>query len=139
MDEDDAPLVGDASQAPAAADGTDLAAPNITAEQPDEPSKPSSPKAQPLSLQPASQPPSERPSDTLDASLKPIDGSIDAVVDSGEKLDPEDVNGLNMSMLGPDGTAFEAAHDLSQIEGQEDALMGGPMMDQSSDPFEGTK
>jgi hypothetical protein len=37
-------------------------------------------------------------------------------------------------MLPPDGTAFEAAHDLSQVE-PEDNILGGKAMDQSGDPF----
>lgn len=49
-------------------------------------------------------------------------------VEGGEGLD------LDLSGLGPDGEAFESAHDLSQME-PTDAIMGGTMMDDSMDPF----
>jgi len=98
------------------------------------PSKPSSPKPQPLSmsLEPSSELPVHQPG-VLDVSLKPFDNAID-VGDVGHSLDPEDVTELDMSTLGPDGTAFEVVHDLTQLEGQ-DILLGGALMDQSVDPF----
>jgi len=43
---------------------------------------------------------------------------------------------LDMSGLGPDGLELEGAHDMSQLDG-DDALMGGPMMDSTMDPFGG--
>lgn len=49
-------------------------------------------------------------------------------VEGGDGLD------LDLSGLGPDGEAFESAHDLSQMEA-EDALLGGNIMDASMDPF----
>jgi hypothetical protein len=41
-----------------------------------------------------------------------------------------------MDLLPPDGTAFEAVHDLSQME-EGDDLLGGKEMDASTDPFVG--
>lgn len=49
-------------------------------------------------------------------------------VEPGEGLD------LDLSGLGPDGEAFESAHDLSQME-PNDIILGGNMMDDSMDPF----
>lgn len=113
----------------------DVAESAIPKESQDPPSKPSSPKPQPLSmsLHPTSETPVEDPGDVLDASLKPLDNTMDGVVDLGEKLN-EDVTELDISSLGPDGTGFESAHDLSQMEGP-DALLGGQLMDQTADPF----
>jgi hypothetical protein len=90
-------------------------------------SKPPSPKPHPLSIsfQPTSEPSMEHAGDDLDASLKPLEGSMDAVAVDGvnvEDVNPVDVEGLDMSVLGPDGTAFESAHDLSQMEAA-DALV----------------
>jgi hypothetical protein len=95
----------------------------------DAPSKPSSPKPQPLSmsLQTSSELPVHQPGDILDVSLKPF---MDAVVG----LNVEDVAELDLSTLGPDGTAFEVTHDLTQMEG-EDILLGGALIHQSVDPF----
>lgn len=44
------------------------------------------------------------------------------------------LSGDPMDMLPPDGTAFEAVHDLSQME-QGDDLLGGKVMEESGDPF----
>lgn len=97
-----------------------------------------SPNRHLLSLQ-LDQPVLEEAHDVLDASLKPLDTTMDAVVDVGqmdtEGVDVSDmVNEMDMSSLGPDGITFENAHDLTQIEG-EDTLLGGSMMDSSMDPF----
>lgn len=97
-----------------------------------------SPNRHLLSLQP-DQPVLEESHDVLDASLKPLDTAMDAVVDVGqmdtEGVDVSDiVNEMDMSSLGPDGITFEGAHDLTQME-DEDALLGGPMLDNSLDPF----
>ncbi|THH18567.1 hypothetical protein EW146_g2443 [Bondarzewia mesenterica] len=101
-----------------------------------EESKAPSPKPHPLSI--SFQPPDlpESTDDVLDDSLKALDGNLDATVDVTNALDPDVMADLDMSQLGPDGTAFEAANDLSQIEAT-DTLLGGEMMDQSlvSDPF----
>lgn len=98
-----------------------------------------SPSRHLLSLQP-DQPALEESHDVLDASLKPLDTTMDAVVDVGGQMVPEGVdvsdivNEMDMSALGPDGITFENTHDLTQMEG-EDALLGGTMMDSSIDPF----
>jgi hypothetical protein len=106
-----------------------------------------SPNRHLLSLQPDQ--PTLESHDVLDASLNPLDTTMDAVVDVVGQMDSEGVDvsdmvvsdmvvsdmvGMDMSSLGPDGITFENAHDLTQIEG-EDALLGGPMMDSSMDPF----
>jgi len=126
---------------PAASVGPEAASVASDSVPPKEPedmlSKPPSPKPHPLSMsfQPASEPSIEHTDDILDASLKPLDSNMDAVAVNGvEDVNPEGVGGLDMSVLGPDGTAFESAHDLSQMEAA-DALMGGPLMDESVDPF----
>lgn len=50
---------------------------------------------------------------------------------------PENMVGdIDMSGLGPDGMAFEGAHDLNQIESGDD-ILGGPVMDDSVDAFAG--
>jgi hypothetical protein len=101
----------------------------------DLPSKPPSPKLQALSmsLQPSPELPVHQSGGVLDASLKPFEDAMDGV-DVGHSLNLEDVPELDMSALGPDGTAFEVAHDLTQMEGQ-DMLLGGALMDQTIDPF----
>ncbi|KAI0034003.1 hypothetical protein K488DRAFT_77564 [Vararia minispora EC-137] len=98
------------------------------------PSKLPSPKPHPLSI-------SFQPSDAtdgveLDDSLKVLDGSMEAQVDVPGDLNSDTLPDLDMSTLGPDGTSFEAAGDLTQLQ-SEDALLGGEMMDTSmaDDPF----
>lgn len=46
-----------------------------------------------------------------------------------------EVADLEMSGLGPDGTHFEAAGNLDQLQGGTDALLGGEAMDETTDPF----
>jgi hypothetical protein len=93
-------------------------------------SKPPTPQPPPLSI--SFQPEAET-DDVLDASLAVGVDGVGVGVDDGTPGEV-DVEALDMSALGPDGTAFEAAHDLTQMEG-EDALMGGVLMDQTDDPF----
>jgi len=94
--------------------------------------KPPSPKPHPLSI--SFQPPSPTPvpEDTLDESLKPPGGELDAAVGA------DGLGGgmsLDMSQIGPDGEPFEGAHDLSQLQST-DALLGGALMDEAmDDPF----
>lgn len=89
-----------------------------------EDSKPTSPKPHPLSIsfQPAT--PTE-----LDASLQPSESGLD-VGDMGGDMT------LSMDHIGPDGEPFEEADDLTQLQAA-DALLGGPLIDQSmdDDPF----
>lgn len=101
-----------------------------TVTQEDLPSKPPSPKPQlSMTLQPELA--VDDAGDGLDASLKPLDTSIDEMVDG---VKTGDVIEMDISDLGPDGLRLEAAHNLSQMDG-EDVLIGGPLMDQSDDPF----
>jgi len=81
----------------------------------------------------------EEAHDALDAALKPLDTGMDSIVDVGGMNPGVDVivNDLDidMSNLGPDGLPIESsAHDLSQVEANS-ALLGGPMMDNSLNPF----
>ncbi|PCH36922.1 hypothetical protein WOLCODRAFT_140645 [Wolfiporia cocos MD-104 SS10] len=94
--------------------------------------KPGTPKPHPLSIsfQAPSDSPTPLPSqdvsmdDTLDASLQPPGGVLDAV-------------GLDMEQIGPDGEPFDGVRDLSQLQ-PGDELLGGTLMDQDlNDPFAG--
>ncbi|KAF7981170.1 hypothetical protein HWV62_34947 [Athelia sp. TMB] len=82
-----------------------------------------------LSFQPGQATEEEPQDDALDASLKPLESGMDAVGDDG-------LADIDMSALGPDGVPFEGEHSLAQVEGG-DELLGGPMMDDSLDPFVG--
>ncbi|KAF9040422.1 hypothetical protein BDZ89DRAFT_1060510 [Hymenopellis radicata] len=68
----------------------------------------------------------------LDDALKPMDVNMD-VEDSGLKINEDGGMELDMSGFGPDGLDLEGG-DLSQLE-QDDAIMGGAMMDDTVDPF----
>ncbi len=79
--------------------------------------------------------------DALDAALKPLEDNLEipALVTGVDDVTLPDLGAdaladLTMTELGPDGTQFETAGDLTQIQGT-DALLGGEMMDQSGDPF----
>ncbi len=63
-----------------------------------------------------------------DPSLK-----LDATI-GGHEGKKDDGLELDMSGLGPDGLQLASAHDLAQLDPQ-DGLMGGPLMDQTADPF----
>lgn len=109
---------------------------SVNQEIPSEPqTKLSSPTPPALSLQ-AAEPilVAEEVADMLDESLKALDGNVDIAIGPHENVNPEDVGDLDMTVLGPDGTAFEDVHDLSQMENG-DALLGGPLMDHTVDPF----
>jgi hypothetical protein len=87
-------------------------------------SKPPSPKPHPLSMsfQPASEP-SMDAGDVLDDSLKLLDSTLDSVVvGRPENVTVEDVDALDMPVLGPDGVAFESVHNISQLEGEDDLV-----------------
>jgi hypothetical protein len=98
-------------------------------------SKPPSPLPQlSMSLQTSSELSIDRPGDTLDASLNPLDTDM-ADIDVGVALgDKDGIVELDMSGLGPDGLGLESSHDLSQME-ESDALIGGPLMPETDDPF----
>ncbi|PPQ64511.1 hypothetical protein CVT26_002050 [Gymnopilus dilepis] len=102
---------------------------DMDATQDEPPSKVPSPKPQ-LMVQSSTEDESRDQSEGLDASLKPIEGNMDV----GDEQKGVDGLELDISGLGPDGLQLENAHDLSQLEGP-DGLMGGPLMDDSVDPF----
>lgn len=109
---------------------------SVNQEPPSEPqTKPPSPTPPALSLQP-SEPvlAVDEGADILDASLKALDGEMNVDIGVDVSANQEDVADLDMSVLGPDGTSFEGVHDLSQMESA-DALLGGPLMDNTVDPF----
>ncbi|KAG2755464.1 hypothetical protein P692DRAFT_201675211, partial [Suillus brevipes Sb2] len=109
---------------------------SVNQEIPSEPqTKPSSPTPPALSLQ-APEPilVTEEVADLLDESLKALDGDVDIDIGVHENANPEEVGDLDMAVLGPDGTAFEDIHNLSQMESG-DTLLGGPLMDHTVDPF----
>jgi hypothetical protein len=94
----------------------------------DPPSKVPSPKPQLMMLQSSVDDETQDPTE-LDSSLKPI--GIDKEGPGVEGLE------LDISGLGPDGLQLENAHDLSQLDGP-DGLIGGPLMEDSIDPFADT-
>jgi hypothetical protein len=108
---------------------------DVTAIQDEISSKPPSPLPQlSMSLQTPSELSIDRPGDTLDASLNPLDTDM-ADIDVGIALgDKDGIVELDMSGLGPDGLGLESSHDLSQME-EADALIGGPLMPETDDPF----
>ncbi|KAG2045056.1 hypothetical protein BDR03DRAFT_907673 [Suillus americanus] len=109
---------------------------SVNQEIPSEPqTKPSSPTPPALSLQ-ATEPilVTEEVVGMLDESLKTLDGDVDIEIGVHENANLEEVGDLDMSVLGPDGTTFEGIHDLSQMDSG-DALLGGPLMDHTVDPF----
>ncbi|KZT30743.1 hypothetical protein NEOLEDRAFT_1174128 [Neolentinus lepideus HHB14362 ss-1] len=125
--EDAAPAPSVAPEAPPA-EATETAAPQG-------PVAGQSPKVEAniLSLEPATAP-AEDANDALDDSLKPLDSNIDTSVDMSDAMNAENMEGLDLSQLPPDGTSFEDAQDLTQLQ-EADVLLGGSMMDQSDDPF----
>lgn len=105
--------------------------------QPKEESKPATPKPHPLSVSfqpPSPSPPPPEADDGLDDLLKPTEGNLGGVVDPIEG----DL-GLDMSQIGPDGEAFEAANDMSQLQATDVLLGAGPLLDEAmgEDPFAG--
>jgi hypothetical protein len=94
----------------------------------DPPSKVPSPKPQLMMIQSSVDDETQDPIE-LDSSLKPIDSDKEGPGVEGLELD--------ISGLGPDGLQLENAHDLSQLDGP-DGLIGGPLMEDSIDPFADT-
>ncbi|EGO22072.1 hypothetical protein SERLADRAFT_472376, partial [Serpula lacrymans var. lacrymans S7.9] len=133
MDQDEvAPSV-----APETASAVDITEPNsVVPDIPEASTKPPSPQPPALSLStqedPAMTAGDAETVDVLEPSLAPLGEATDAAVGLDEKTEPEGAESLDLTALGPDGTSFEGVHDLSQLE-PTDALMGGPMMDDSMD------
>ncbi|GLB35960.1 hypothetical protein LshimejAT787_0302480 [Lyophyllum shimeji] len=97
---------------------------DLTATQEELASKPPSPKPKlSISLQNNSELGVDQGGDALDASLKPMDESMDAGMNLTPEAPTQPGIGLDMSSLGPDGLALESSHNLSQMEGV-DALIG---------------
>ncbi|KAI0314768.1 hypothetical protein OF83DRAFT_1165075 [Amylostereum chailletii] len=120
------------SVAPDTATSREVSEPVVLKEEP--PSKVPSPKPHPLSMsfQPGDL---ETADEGISDAIKGLEGGMATDVDVRSALSPEGLPDLDMSQLGPDGTAFESAHDLTQMEAT-DALLGGEMMDDSmADPF----
>ncbi|KAF8167709.1 hypothetical protein B0H34DRAFT_27166 [Crassisporium funariophilum] len=124
------------TEEPRVADATlvvkDLA--EIDRTQEDPPSKVSSPKTQLRMVEPSSGLETLDHAEGLDASLNPLDATMDDVDDDEKKDSTDNDLELDISGLGPDGLQLEDAHDLSQLDGP-DGLIGGPLMDDSIDPF----
>ncbi|KAI0040814.1 hypothetical protein FA95DRAFT_1566086 [Auriscalpium vulgare] len=97
------------------------------------PSKAPTPKPHPLSM---SFQASSLEDETQEEVTLQVPDNIDTGLDVRSALNPDGLDDLDMSQLGPDGTAFESAGDLTQMEAT-DALLGGEMMDDSlaEDPF----
>lgn len=98
------------------------------------PSKVSSPKPHPLSI--SFQPPlasEQGGDDVLDNPLQGLEDDLtDQVVVGDTLVDTTNLVDLDLSQLGPDGTAFEAAGDLTEME-PGDNLLGGDIL--TGDPF----
>ena len=97
---------------------------------------------------PSEMPPSPKPQLTLvqsnselDVTVNVVDGlnhdpslNLDASMGGAGVDDDKKELELDISGLGPDGLQLGGAHDLSQLDPQ-DALLGGPLMDEARDPF----
>lgn len=98
------------------------------------PSKVSSPKPHPLSI--SFQPPlasEQGGDDVLDNPLQGLEDDLtDQVVVGDTLVDTTNLVDLDLSQLGPDGTAFEAAGDLTEMEAG-DNLLGEDIL--TGDPF----
>jgi hypothetical protein len=101
------------------------------------PSKISTPKPHPLSISFQPSLPSEQEDDGLGGALQGLDDLNDPV-NVGDPLVSAvtDLVDLDLSQLGPDGTAFDAGGDLTQIE-PTDSILGADMLDagMTDDPF----
>jgi hypothetical protein len=104
------------------------------------PSKVSSPKPHPLSISFGPPLPSEQPDDDdgLSGALQGLEDDLAAgAVDVAEALGATDLADLGLGQLGPDGTAFDAAGDLTQLQSADGILGGEIVLDatMSDDPF----
>jgi len=102
------------------------------------PSKVSSPKPHPLSISFGPPIPSEQPSDDgLSGALQGLEDDLAGAVDVADPLGATDLVDLGLTQLGPDGTAFEGADDLAQLQSADGILGGDIVLDatMSDDPF----
>ncbi|EKM84181.1 hypothetical protein AGABI1DRAFT_110745 [Agaricus bisporus var. burnettii JB137-S8] len=100
------------------------------------PSKPASPKPQLKMTLPSADDGVNGDAETvgLDASLKPmVDTSLHDMDEKNTVVVPDVGADLDMSALGPDGLGLEGT-GLSQMD-VSDGLVGGPLLDQTDDPF----
>ncbi|KAG7452395.1 uncharacterized protein BT62DRAFT_1000130 [Guyanagaster necrorhizus] len=128
-EQDDKPITVDAE---ATHNGSEVPEAVTQSQSTEPPTKPPSPDPQ-LSLEPpmTDDLTMDDTADVLEASLKPLDSSLEDV----DKMTVEhDGMELDMSSFGPDGLGLEGSHDLTQLE-PSDTLMGGPLMDDTVDPF----
>jgi hypothetical protein len=102
------------------------------------PSKVSTPKPHPLSISFAPDLASEQADDGLSGALQGLEDELAGQVDVADPLGTTaDLVDLDLSQLGPDGTAFGAAGDLTQLQST-DSILGGDMVLDTSisdDPF----
>ena len=98
------------------------------------PSKVSSPKPHPLSISFGPPLPSEQADDGLSGALQELEDDLAGAADS---LGQTDLVDLGLSQLGPDGAAFEAAGDLTQLQSADSILGADIVLDatMSDDPF----
>ena len=103
------------------------------------PSKVSTPKPHPLSISFGPPiPSSEQPSDDgLSGALQGLEDDLAGAVDVADPLGARDLVDLSLAQLGPDGTAFEGADDLAQLQSADSILGGDIVLDAtlSDDPF----
>lgn len=109
------------------------------------PSKVSSPKPHPLSISFAPDLAPEQADDGLSGALQGLEDElagqvpvpVDVDVDVADPLGATDLVDLDLSQLGPDGTAFGDAGDLAQLQSADGILGGDIVLDTSiaDDPF----
>jgi hypothetical protein len=102
------------------------------------PSKVSSPKPHPLSISFAPDLAPEQADDGLSGALQGLEDELAGQVDVADTLGATaDLVDLDLSQLGPDGTAFGAAGDLTQLQSTDGILGGDIVLDasMSDDPF----
>ena len=100
------------------------------------PSKVCTPKPHPLSISFAPDLAPEQADDGLSGALQGLEDELAGQVGVPDPLGPTDLVDLDLSNLGPDGTAF-AADDLTQLQAA-DGILGGDMVLDASipdDPF----
>jgi hypothetical protein len=115
----------------------DMSEPMILPKDSELPSKVCSPKPHPLSISFAPDLAPEQADDGLSGALQGLEDELAAQVDVTDPLVPTDLVDLDLSQLGPDGTAFGDAADLTQLQSA-DSILGGDMVLDTSipdDPF----